>query len=47
MNINMSAKYVLDYVKMINDIRATVYQIAVPYDSKVAILNLSRKSYVH
>ena len=37
MNINMSAKH----IKIKNNARATVYQIAIPYDSKTAILNLS------
>ena len=38
MNINMSAKHFFKfYVKILNNIRATVCQIAIPYDSKVKI----------
>ena len=34
----MSAKHVLNYMpKIINDVRATVYQIAIPSDSEVVI----------
>ena len=33
----MSAKHVLNYAKIINDVRATVYQIAIPSDYEVAI----------
>ena len=35
MNINMS--YFKFYVKIINNVRATLYQITIPYDSKIAI----------
>ena len=38
MNINMSAKHVFRFhTKIINIIRETVYRIAIPLDSKVAI----------
>ena len=39
MNINMSAKRIKVYVKLINYVWATLYQIAIPYDSKVVIWN--------
>ena len=43
MNIKMSAKHVFRFhTKIINNFRATVYRIAIPLDSKVAIWNLSR-----
>ena len=38
MNINMSANHVFNLMpKLINNVRATVYRMAIPLDSKVAI----------